>query len=81
MITALLLSLLGSPPASQEVVDLPVDDTPVCTRFDEMFRVSSDRTTVSSIGFDRSGTVRIGDETPGSGFRVVAVTADGTQFE
>ncbi|MDE2876645.1 MAG: hypothetical protein OXU69_06160 [Gemmatimonadota bacterium] len=76
----LVLSVLefGVP---QEVVNLPVADDPLCTGFDELFRVSGTLTTVSSIGFDRFGTVRIGDAMGAGAFRVVGVTAAGDRFE
>lgn len=81
MVTPLLsLSLLalGTP---QEVVDLPVADELLCTEFDESFRIGDDLTAVASIGFDASGTVRIGDATAAGGFRVIAVRPDGDRFE
>lgn len=73
-----LLALLSVP---QEIVDLPVDDLNVCTEFRETLRVGGDLTTVTSVGFDASGTVRVGDDVRGGVFRVVAVSPDGDRYE
>lgn len=72
----LLVPALGMP---QDVVDLPVADELLCTEFSEELRIADDLTTVSSIGFDANGVVRIGD-TNGI-FRVIAATSGGEQFE
>ena len=78
-LVALLVLGLSTP---QEVVDLPAADELLCTDFEEAFRTANDLTTVSSIGFDESGTVRIGDSSnSGSLLRVVAVRPDGNRFE
>ena len=75
-VVPLLALALGSP---QEVVDLPVDDKSLCTEFEEVLRVADELTTVSSMGFDATGTLRIGD-TNGV-FRVIVVPPDGDRFE
>ena len=62
-------------------MDLPVADEPLCTEYEETFRIGNDLTTVSSIGFDASGTVRIGDAAADGVFRVIAVSPNGDRFE
>ena len=82
MVTSLLIPLLAPGLwAPQEVVDLPVADEPLCTEYEETFRIGDDLTTVSSIGFDASGTVRIGDAADDGVFRVIVVSPDGDRFE
>ena len=79
MATSLLAPLLAALAVPQEVVELPVADEPLCTGFEEMYRIADELTTVSSIGFDASGTLRIGD-TNGV-LRVIAATSGGERFE
>ena len=82
MITPLLLPLLTPGlSAPQEFLDLPVTDEPLCTDYEESFRIGDDLTTVSSIGFDASGTLRIGDAAAEGAFRVIAVSPTGNRFE
>ena len=67
--------------APQEVIDLPVDDIPLCAKFEENFRIGDGLSTVTSIGFDRLGNIRIGDFSPNGGLRVIVANPDGEQSE
>lgn len=78
MVTSLLAPCLATGLwVPQEGVELPVSDQSLCTTFEETFRVADDLTTVSSVGFDNSGAVRIGDAAQGGVLRVIVATADG----
>ena len=79
VLVAPLLALLATPP--QEVVDLPAEDVPLCLGFDEAFRVDDGLSTVSSVGFDEKGTVRIGDFASSGGLRVIVVTVAGERSQ
>jgi len=75
MVTTLLVSTLATAP--QEVIDLPVDDIQLCANIEELFRISDGPTTVSSVGFDASGNIRIGHFSPSRGLRVIAADSAG----
>lgn len=78
MVTTLLVSTLATAP--QEVIDLPVDDIQLCADFEELVRISDSLTTVSSVGFDASGNIGIGDFSPSGGLRLMAASSTGERL-
>ena len=64
----------------QEVIDLPTGDTRLCVAFDERFRLDG-LSTVTSVGFDQLGNIRVGDFSPGGGLRVIGANLEGERFD
>ena len=81
MVAPVLVSVLAyGSLMPQEVIDLPTGDTQLCAAFDERFRIDG-LSTVTSVGFDQLGNIRVGDFSPGGGLRVIGANPEGERLD
>ena len=81
MVAPVLAAVLASGSLMpQEVIDLPTGDTQLCAAFDERFRIDG-LSTVTSVGFDQLGNIRVGDFSPDGGLHVIGANPEGQRLD